>query len=528
MTPEQPGTNLHTAILVQRRFQAEWEARQLTSLNSATGAPRALLDTERSEKKTCAQSAQPASATGAVTEPLSAAVAEACADRLWAHLETCVRGELQLLAVSLTFPSWRRPHDIRQIGEEFARRIAEQPGCGALMVFDVSKSGRLHFYSIFLSPDGHTEIETAWCKFCGALPQACKGKRVSGQAETWSRAENTCLGRNLGRVLQYAFKELPSEHAADWTTTSRVIASGVMATVWSGVCGDLGIGHALPAKTRVEPSPEAPKALHAPPGQRLCAVCGGSLPHHARKDAEMCSPRCRQARWRQRHGGTEHRAEPPKQPTQAQPTAGAPTTQIDSETDHVTDRTSLSVPTLSALVFGTLRDGAGRTRAQIEAALAVAAVPFDSTTLDHAIWDLVDRERRVDEVLCFETEEFLYSLLEKSRDQDPTGAVVRCLAAWGGALGGLNTVARFLGYSDAMACPWASLTKQQVGLARAHVCGRYARSTRNLYLYALRRVLRAVGRNDLWAAATLAGEAGVCGTLRQDGQEECSSCEMKP
>lgn len=64
----------------------------------------------------------------------------------------------------------------------------------------------------------------------------------------------------------------------------------------------------------------------------------------------------------------------------------------------------------------------------------------------------------------------------------------------------LNQVAQLLGYTDALACPWANLRYQHTAALRAQLAERYAAATANRMLAALRRVLQEAWRLDQMSA----------------------------
>src|SRR6185503_6259990 len=60
--------------------------------------------------------------------------------------------------------------------------------------------------------------------------------------------------------------------------------------------------------------------------------------------------------------------------------------------------------------------------------------------------------------------------------------------------GALDTIARLLGYPDALECPWAQLRYQHTAAIRAALADAYAPATANKMLGALKRTLQEAWR----------------------------------
>lgn len=398
--------------------------------------------------------ARPPAAPGIAPEPIGAVVAGEVRDELWRHLETSPRADRMLLAVSLTVPSWRRPAELRPIIEAFAARVSPTADTGILAVFDVAPTGREHFYTVFLARSSAKELVEEWCQLTGAVWEANNGKCISGQRYAWCRAENRCLVKNLGRVLQYAFKALP-EDCTGWSLGNRVVASGPFAALWGAVCARLGVP-AEPNRPNARTVPTRPLKASL----RMCQRCGKPVPWWKRAGTQWCSPSCRTLAWRARVALASAGSQPPM----------ATALPIALPEFYLPPLQTIASPTTTAKVLAgpsakvSLEEQAGMITAGM-----ITALP--TTTAE--------------------------GTLELAR------SVADCYLAGRSAMGrrgvraGLRGIAQALGHADEQACPWAALTAEQIAAAVEGCCSRYTDCTAVAYVSALRRVLAIAGRDDL-------------------------------
>lgn len=181
------------------------------------------------------------------------------------------RGYLHLRRVSLTLPDSELvvPMDA---ATTFAYGVArELPGrSGALLVMDVSPSGREHWYGLALTQRSDFDLDQLWHHLAGHHVTRehllARVRAVTGEGGDWFGPDPD-LHQNLSRVCRYALKPLPRGHRFD---DVRVIATGPLESAWGWAC--------------------------VPPADRVCArrFCL-KLITSKRKHARFCSPTCQKA-----------------------------------------------------------------------------------------------------------------------------------------------------------------------------------------------------------------------------------------
>jgi hypothetical protein len=204
--------------------------------------------------------------TDTVQEPDATLVAEAVSDALLDYLGSTTRGSMQILAGSLTIPSWRGLDAVRAAGVEVGRRLALIPGHGALLVLDCSDNGRWHAYGQALTTD-REYLSGPWRSITNAARNSCKVKVVTGSRDFWDRNDNRLLDENLRRTVGYAFKALPPD-VEQFSLADRVLcASGPFANIWATV-------------TTCYPALLQPRRISTSSAE-MCPHCGGPMPWRA-------------------------------------------------------------------------------------------------------------------------------------------------------------------------------------------------------------------------------------------------------